>query len=189
SFKEGRLQVPRQLTAPPNILWRRVYVFGTTALMTLTASAMMAQVLAKGGVNVLEVCLLALFVLLFAWVALSFVGSLAGLQALLRGRRKLGIYPDTPLPTLQTRTALLMPTYNEDPRRMMAGLQAIYESVAATGELENFDFFVLSDTTRDAIGRAEEQVFARLVQATDGAGRLFYRRRASNVGRKAGNIA
>ncbi|MGE8287166.1 MAG: glucans biosynthesis glucosyltransferase MdoH [Stenotrophomonas sp.] len=189
SLRTGRLQVPRQDTAPPNIGLRRLYVFGTTALMTVGATWMMARVLLNGGLNVLEGVLLVLFVLLFAWVALSFVGSLAGLQALLRGRRKLGIYPDTPLPTLRSRTALLMPTYNEDPRRMMAGLQAIYESVAATGQLENFDFFVLSDTTRDAIGRAEEQVFARLVAATGGEGRLFYRRRASNVGRKAGNIA
>jgi membrane glycosyltransferase len=188
-LRDGYLHAPRQLTAPANIGLRRLYVFGTTALMTLAASAMMARVLASGGINVLEVCLLALFVLLFAWVALSFVGSLAGLQALLRGRRKLGIYPDTPLPALRERTALLMPTYNEDPRRMMAGLQAIYESVAATGQLDHFDFFVLSDTTREVTGRAEEQVFARLVQATGGAGRLFYRRRASNVGRKAGNIA
>ncbi len=189
SLREGRLQNPRQKTAPPNIGLRRLYVFGSTALMTAAATWMMARVLANGGINVLEGCLLVLFVLLFAWIALSFVGSLAGLQALLRGRRKLGIYPDTPLPVLESRTALLMPTYNEDPRRMMAGLQAIYESVAATGQLDRFDFFVLSDTTRDAIGRAEEQVFARLVEETGGAGRLFYRRRASNVGRKAGNIA
>src|SRR5690606_30011044 len=68
-------------------------------------------------------------------------------------------------------------------------LQAIYESVAATGQLDRFDFFVLSDTTRAAIGEAEEQVFARLLAATGGAGRLFYRRRADNSGRKAGNIA
>ena len=189
SLRTGKLHVTRQETAPANIGLRRLYVFGTTALMTLGATWMMAQVLLRGGLNVLEGCLLGLFVLLFAWVALSFVSSLAGLQALLRGRRKLGIVPGTPLPTLRSRTALLMPTYNEDPRRMMAGLQAIYESVAATGQLDRFDFFVLSDTTRDAIGSAEEQVFAKLVQATGGAGRLFYRRRASNIGRKAGNIA
>ena len=48
---------------------------------------------------------------------------------------RLGIDPDKPLPTVHSRTALLMPTYNEDPRRLLAGLQAIYESVAATGLL------------------------------------------------------
>ena len=189
SLREGTLKVARQQTAPPNIGLRRLYVFGSTALTTAVATWMMARVLANGGLNVLEGCLLVLFVLLFAWIAMSFVSSLAGLQALLRGRRKLGIHPDAPLPELESRTALLMPTYNEDPRRMMAGLQAIYESVAATGQLDRFDFYVLSDTTKDAIGRAEEQVFARLVEAVGGAGRLFYRRRASNVGRKAGNIA
>jgi len=189
SLRQGRLQGRRQDTSPPNIAWRRLYVFGTTIAMTLVATWMMVQVLARGGISVLEACLLGLFVLLFAWVALSFVSSLAGLQALLRGRRKLGIHPDAPLPALRSRTALLMPTYNEDPRRMMAGLQAIYESVAATGQLDRFDFFVLSDTTRAAIGEAEEQVFARLLAATGGAGRLFYRRRADNSGRKAGNIA
>ncbi len=189
SLRHGRLQGRRQATSPPNIVLRRLYVFGTTATMTLVATWMMAQVLARGGVSVLEACLLGLFVLLFAWVAFSFVSSLAGLQALLRGRRKLGIHPDAPLPELHSRTALLMPTYNEDPRRMMAGLQAIIESVAATGQLERFDFFVLSDTTREAIGKAEEQEFARLVAATGTAGRLFYRRRANNAGRKAGNIA
>ena len=189
SLRTGRLQEPRQVTAPRNILLRRLYVFGSTALMTAAATWMMARVLANGGINVLEACLLALFVLLFAWIALSFVGSLAGLQALLRGRRKLGIDPAAPLPVLGTRTALLMPTYNEDPRRMMAGLQAIYESVAATGQLDHFDFFVLSHPPRAATGRAVERVCARLREATGGAGRLFYRRRASNVGRKAGNIA
>ena len=189
SLRHGRLQGRRQATSPPNIVLRRLYVFGTTATMTLVATWMMAQVLARGGVSVLEACLLGLFVLLFAWVAFSFVSSLAGLQALLRGRRKLGIHPDAPLPELHSRTALLMPTYNEDPRRMMAGLQAIIESVAATGQLERFDFFVLSDTTREAIGKAEEQEFARLVAATGTTGRLFYRRRANNAGRKAGNIA
>lgn len=189
SLRHGRLQVRRQQTSPPNIVLRRLYVFGTTAAMTLAATWMMAQVLARGGVSVLEACLLGLFVLLFAWVAFSCVSSLAGLQALLRGRRKLGIDPAAPLPELCSRTALLMPTYNEDPRRMMAGLQAIIESVAATGQLEYFDFFVLSDTTREAVGHAEEQVLARLVADTGTQGHLFYRRRASNAGRKAGNIA
>ncbi|WP_282276396.1 glucans biosynthesis glucosyltransferase MdoH [Stenotrophomonas sp. PS02297] len=189
SLRQGRLQGRRQNTSPPNIVLRRLYVFGSTVAMTAVATWMMAGVLANGGINVLEACLLGLFVLLFAWIAFSFVSSLAGLQALLRGRRKLGIHPHAPLPQLRSRTALLMPTYNEDPRRMMAGLQAIYESVAATGQLDRFDFFVLSDTTRQTIGRAEEQVFARLVEASGGRGRLFYRRRADNAGRKAGNIA
>ena len=70
--------------------------------------------------------MLALFLALFAWIALSFTSALAGFVSLLGGGGcRLGTGPDTPLPQLATRTALLMPTYNEQPARIMAGLQAI----------------------------------------------------------------
>jgi membrane glycosyltransferase len=190
SFKEGRLQVPRQRTAPRLMALRRFYILGGTGAMTLAATVMMWKVLAMNGISVLEACLLVLFVALFAWIALSFSGAVAGfLTAVFDRGYKLGIDPDQPLPVVHTRTALLMPTYNEDPRRLLAGLQAIYESVADTGQLAQFDFFVLSDTRREEIGVAEEQAFAALCDAVGGHDRLFYRRRGDNSGRKAGNIA
>jgi membrane glycosyltransferase len=190
SFRDGRLKVPRQRTAPRLMALRRFYILGGTAAMTIGATVMMWKVLAMNGITVLEACLLVLFVALFAWIALSFAGAVAGfLTAVFDRGYKLGIDPDQPLPVVHTRTALLMPTYNEDPRRLLAGLQAIYESVAETGQLAQFDFFVLSDTRRDDVGAAEEQAFADLCDAVDGHGRLFYRRRGDNSGRKAGNIA
>ena len=190
SFREGRLQVPKQRTAPRLMALRRFYILGGTAAMTAAGTAMMWKVLASNGISVLEACLLVLFVALFAWIALSFAGALAGfLTAVFDRGYKLGIDPDEPLPQVHTRTALLMPTYNEDPRRLLAGLQAIYESVAETGQLAQFDFFVLSDTRREDIGAAEEQAFAELCDAVNGHDRLFYRRRGDNSGRKAGNIA
>ena len=84
-----------------------------------------------------------------------------------------------------------MPTYNEEPERVMAGLQAIYESVQATGQLAQFDFFVLSDThQRRRSAGAEERGLRRAARAPRRhAARLFYRRRADNSERKAGNIA
>ncbi len=190
SLRKGRLQVPRQRTAPVAIGFRRLYLIGGTAAMTGVAAWVMLSVMWPGGISVLEACLMALFVPLFAWIAMSFFSALAGFVSVVFGAgRKLGIEPDAPLPQVNTRTALLMPTYNEDPRRLLAGLQAIYESVAETGQLDRFDFFVLSDTTREAIGRAEEQVYAELCERVGGHGRLFYRRRADNSARKAGNIA
>ncbi|MBU2048299.1 MAG: glucans biosynthesis glucosyltransferase MdoH [Gammaproteobacteria bacterium] len=190
SLREGQLQVPRQRTSPRMIGLRRFYILGGTAAMTAAASRMMWKVLAVNGISVLEACLLVLFVGLFAWIALSFAGAVAGfLTAVFDRNYKLGIDPDAPLPTVHTRTALLMPTYNEDPRRLLAGLQAIYESVAETGQLANFDFYVLSDTRRDDIGQAEEAAFHALCDAVGGHDRIFYRRRGDNSGRKAGNIA
>ncbi|WP_049471598.1 glucans biosynthesis glucosyltransferase MdoH, partial [Stenotrophomonas maltophilia] len=191
TLREGKLKVRRHRTSPRLIGLRRFYIFGGTLAMTAIATRMMWRVLSANGISVLEACLLVLFVGLFAWIALSFASAVAGfLTAVFDRGYRLGIDPDKPLPTVHSRTALLMPTYNEDPRRLLAGLQAIYESVAATGQLERFDFFVLSDTRREDIARAEEQVFAELRERVpDGQTRLFYRRRGDNSGRKAGNIA
>jgi len=191
TLREGKLKVPRHRTSPRMIKLRRLYLFGGTAAMTAVATRMMWRVLSTNGISVLEACLLVLFVGLFAWIALSFASAVAGfLTAVFDRGYRLGIDPDKPLPIVHSRTALLMPTYNEDPRRLLAGLRAIYESVAATGQLERFDFFVLSDTRREDIARAEERVFNELRELVpDGKVRLFYRRRSDNGARKAGNIA
>jgi membrane glycosyltransferase len=176
-------------TSPPLIVLRRVLVFGASIVLTTLASYQMYEVLQVGGLTVLETIILVLFVMMFAWIALSFVSALAGFCSVLIGRRRtLGIDPAAALPRLQTRSALLLPTYNEDPNRVMARLQAIYESVRETGRLAHFDSFILSDTTDPAIWVAEEACFLRLRNRGCNE-RLYYRHRASNVGRKAGNIA
>ena len=134
--------------------------------------------------------MLALFVALFAWIALSFASALAGFCSLMaRRRRRLGTGPDAPLPQLTSRTALLMPTYNEPPARVMAGLQAICESLRDTGAADAFDLFILSDTTDPQIWIAEEAGFLALRERTGGEACIFYRRRPKNIARKAGNIA
>jgi membrane glycosyltransferase len=134
--------------------------------------------------------LLVLFVALFAWIALSFVAAVPGFLHLVSGRRlRLGIEADGPLPELRERTALLMPIYNEDPHRVMAGLQAVLESLHATGQGARFDTFVLSDTRKPEIAEAEEAAFAALRARLGDGQRVYYRRREHNHERKAGNIA
>ncbi|MGH8258496.1 MAG: glucans biosynthesis glucosyltransferase MdoH, partial [Steroidobacteraceae bacterium] len=49
--------------------------------------------------------------------------------------------------------------------------------------------FILSDTRKDDIAAQEDAAWRRFVQRHGAAGRVFYRRRADNAGRKAGNIA
>jgi membrane glycosyltransferase len=167
---------------------RRLLVFAATIAMTALGGAEMYLVLSVGGLTVLEGIVLGLFVLLFAWIGLSFVSSLAGFVLELAGpERDLGIDPAAPLPSLGTRNALLLPTYNEDPQRVMARLQAIYESVSDTGQSAAFDFFILSDTRDPDIWIAEEAAWLDLLRRT-GSDRIFYRHRAENTARKAGNI-
>ncbi len=181
-------------TTPRGMHWRRTAVIGTAALLTMIATYQIWWLLRSDGTDVLETVLLLLFVALFAWIVQAFVGAVAGFVLILSKRRpRLGLSAKNPLPTVSLRTALLMPTYNEDPRRLMAGLQAIHESVTATGQLPQFDFFVLSDTRDQDIQVAEEAAFhalrARLDASTGDAARLFYRRRDDNHERKAGNIS
>jgi membrane glycosyltransferase len=174
---------------PRGLAWRRAFVFGATAAATVAAAFEMYKVFEVGGLTVLEGVVLVIFVALFAWISLSCVSACIGFVLELLGRsHALGIDPSAPLPSITTRTALLLPTYNEEPRRLMARLQAIYESVAATGEGERFDFFVLSDTTDPDIWVGEEQAYLELL-ARVGSARIFYRHRADNTARKAGNIA
>ncbi len=68
-------------------------------------------------------------------------------------------------------------------------MQAILESVELTGQIANFDFFVLSDTTDPEIWIAEEKEFFKMRSRPLDCGRIYYRHRSSNEGRKAGNIA
>ena len=82
---------------------------------------------------------------------------------------------------------MLLPTYNEDPHRIMARLRAMYESVDLSGYGSRFDWFVLSDTTNPSIWIAEEKCFLRLRREC-GANNIYYRHRRENTARKSGNI-
>lgn len=173
---------------PKSIALRRACIFVGTAALTLGGCYEMYQVLQVGGITTLEAMVLVLFVLLFAWIAFSFTSSLAGFFVLLlRQRDALGIDSDAPLPRLRSRNAILLPTYNEDPYRVMARLRAIHESVGETAAASQFDWYVLSDTTDPSLWIAEEKCFPQLREA--GADRLFYRHRPENTARKSGNIA
>jgi membrane glycosyltransferase len=109
--------------------------------------------------------------------------------ALLTRRTKpLDIDSASPLPAIATRSALLLPTYNEPPDRVMSRVQAVYESVAQAGAGAWFDVFVLSDTTDPDVFIAEESAYLALRDRLGGA-RIFYRHRAKNDAKKAGNIA
>jgi membrane glycosyltransferase len=167
---------------------RRAGIFAGTAALTAAGCYEMYEVLQVGGVTVLEWMVLGLFVLLFAWIALSFTSSLAGFVVLLfRVRDPLGIDPAAPLPTIGSRNAMLLPTYNEDPYRIMARLRAMVESVDQSGRGSSFDWFVLSDTTAPSVWIAEEKCFLQLRRDL-GVSNIYYRHRRDNIARKSGNI-
>jgi membrane glycosyltransferase len=166
--------------------WRRTLLLAATGASTAAAAAVMAGLLAPKGYSPADWLMLSLFVVLFAWVAFAFVSATAGFLLGLRAR---AVSPVDPQPIVFSRTALLMPTYNEDPGRILSGAQAIYEELDALGVAELYDIYVLSDTRDAAIAQAEATGVVRLRLRLDASDRIFYRRRPVNRDRKAGNIA
>jgi membrane glycosyltransferase len=171
-------------------IWRRSLFFGLTFLTSLSASALMADILRTNGFTPWEKASLIVFFVLVTWITGAFWTAVAGFFVQLFGRDPLVIHSsEGEGRALKGRTAVIMPIYNEDTTRVFAGLDVIWASLQARPEQAAFDLFVLSDTRKPEIAAAEELAWARLVERHNAQGRVFYRRRKENLQRKAGNIA
>jgi len=171
-------------------VWRRTVFFGLTFLTSLSASALMMDILRTNGFTVWEKASLIVFFVLFTWITGAFWTAVAGFIVQLIGRDRAVIHSsDGAGKPLRGRTAVIMPIYNEDTTRVFAGLDVIWSSLQAQPLQAAFDLFVLSDTRKPEIAAAEELAWARLVERHNAGGRVFYRRRKENLQRKAGNIA
>jgi len=167
-----------------------------TALVLIQSAGfayfMATKVLPYHGRQPLELAILSLLTILFVWVSLGFWTALSGFLLLAVGRDRYAITrsvpPGTPIPP-EARTAVIMPICNEHVARVFAGLRATYESVAATGTLPLFDFFVLSDSNEPDTLTAERAAWLDLCASVGGFGRIFYRWRRQRIKRKSGNVA
>src|SRR5262249_20859751 len=155
-------------------------IFTILALTQTVAFAyyMTQRILPYHGGQPPEPAILRLSTIPVAWVSLGFWTALSGFVLLWVGGDHHAITasaaPTTPLPP-DARTAVIMPIRNEHVARVFAGLRATYESLAATPELSNFDFFVLSDSNEPDTLTAERQAWLDLCTAVAGSGRIFYR--------------
>jgi membrane glycosyltransferase len=163
------------------------------ALLVLGGSAaatrFMAGVLAVDGLSIPEVAILVVFYVTFGWLAYGFWTALAGFFVTLFGGRVHGLAEPPAQPSSGARTALVVPVYHEDPERVAARLRVVMRSLERTGQQALFDLFILSDSRDPARVRSEQAVWSRLCNEPGARGRVFYRNRAENKGRKAGNIA
>jgi membrane glycosyltransferase len=183
SREDARRPVAEHLHRTPWV--ERAFVFGGALLLTLYGSHEMYQVVSVSRTTVLQWLLLLLFTVNFSWIALAFTSGLLGFAVLLRGSRS-----SEPLPeSLSSRTAVVMPVYNESSARTFAAVEAMRDSIEATGLGRHFDYFVLSDSTDPEAWIAEERAFLSLREKLGPNARLYYRHRPKNHHRKAGNIA
>ncbi len=176
---------------PRRLNRRRFLFFSSIFVLTSLATWFMADLLWRAGITRLEVSLLVLFAILFAHIAVGFCTAVAGFYVIHRGgdgcrvTRTLAPGEEPPLAS----TAVIMPIFNEDVSRVFEGLRVVFRSVQATGRLEHFDFFLLSDSNRPNQWIQEELAWIELCKQVEGFGKIFYRQRRVQINKKAGNVA
>src|SRR5215207_1237469 len=179
---ERPLHAPERHRAP----WlARAFVFGAAAAVTAYGAYEMYAVVSVGAVTILQWILLVLFTINFSWIALAFTNAILGFYVIAAKPPRV---PEI-AKELKSRTAIVMPVYNEATARTFAGVEAIRESVETTGLGAHFDYFILSDSTNPDAWIAEERAFLALRERLGPKARIYYRHRPRNHHRKAGNIA
>lgn len=184
---------PRALDNEPQApRWRRFLLLLMVLGQTLIATYFMREVLPYNGQQKLEIVILVLFAVLFLWLSAGFWTAAMGFFQLLTNKRHyLASRVEAEQATIarETRIAVAMPVCNEDVARVFAGLSATYRSLAETGELEHFDFYILSDSNDPDRRVAELAAWFDMCTRLNGFGRIFYRRRIHRLKKKSGNVA
>lgn len=139
----------------------------------------------------IQIIIVILFAILFAWISLGFWTAIMGIIVALIGKDRFTIaIPNSLSEHINSnhRTALVMPICNEDVARVFAGLKATFLSLQQAGQLELCDFYILSDTNHPDIYVNELNAWADLVNQLNIKNQIYYRHRERRVKRKSGNI-
>jgi len=170
--------------------WRVFTFYSCAVLPTGLVSMLFADLLWRTGWSAACTVLLVLFVILFLLAAIGCVHGVFGFFLRMFGdRRRITNLKDYHAQNIEgISTAIIFPIYNENVVRVCEGLRATYESLARTGQLERFDFFILSDSTDPDHWVEEERHWYDLIRELDALGRIYYRRRLVNEARKSGNV-
>jgi membrane glycosyltransferase len=170
--------------------WRLFLFYSSAVLLTGFVAMLFADLLWRTGWSASRTVLLVLFIILFLLTAVGCMHGVYGFFIRIFGTSR----RITALKNFQEQaidgvsTAIIFPIYNEDSVRVLEGLRATYESLQRTGQLERFDFFILSDSTNPDCWVEEERRWSELVCDLDALGKIYYRRRLFNEERKSGNV-
>ena len=167
----------------PSIHVCRWFVFSATFALTGLGTYEIYQVISPADITWLQVIFAALFAVTFSWISFACASAVLGFLCLRRQRYVLADKEEI------GRIALLMPVYHEDPETVAEALARMGRALAAEGAGKKFDIFVLSDSREAVPIRNEMHVFADLREQLRDEIAVYYRRRADNHHKKAGNIA
>ncbi|MDC0434227.1 glucans biosynthesis glucosyltransferase MdoH [bacterium] len=196
----ARGQARRFKKNPPGTLAARLITFGGAVLLTVFATWQMYLVVSANQVSLSEALFVALFSVSFGWIALSACAALAGtvigsfVKVVLKHWSSFsGASVDAPTGAVLSnkmadKVALVMPIHNESPAEYCAALHTMANDLADSGHAEQFEIFILSDTTEITEWLSETAAVAQLREQLKSLVPVWYRRRRFNTARKAGNI-
>lgn len=159
----------------------RALALGAAALLSLGGGWLYMRFIGNDGTSPLDVLRTTLFTLVGFWLVW---GGVAGVLGILAPPRRVQQSAGRP----RGMTAILMPVYNEDAAASFSRVAAMNRSIVSLGLADRFHFAILSDTNRDEVAAEEIVWFEQLLAEPMAEGRVFYRRRERNIGKKAGNI-
>ena len=173
---------------------RRVTFFTLVILGTIAGTWLMTTFMSTGGWRWSEIGLLLCFIPLYYQLNGGFWTALIGVWQQNRGAADpldlwTTIEGESTSSPLTANTAIIIPVYNEDVTRVWEGLRVTYESLAKTGQLQNYDFFVLSDSDDTNKWIEEQTAWLELCRQLGAFGKIFYRKRRKPINRKSGNVS
>lgn len=173
---------------------RRTTFFAAVSVTLLSGMWLLTASLGRNGYNFIDFIMLGVFAPLFYQLSVGFWTAIIGLYLITFGKKdpldlSRSLTDQEKQAPVQATTAIIMPIYNEDVSRVFEGLRIMYLSLERTGQLKNFDFFVLSDSDNPNKWVEEELAWLELCRQLNGFGRIFYRKRRKPINRKSGNVS
>ena len=173
--------------------WRRA-LFAVLFAATLVGSlALAAFALSPGGLDAVDIALLALFAITLPWMIAGVWNAVIGFLIMRFARDPIAaVVPEAALirgdEPIFASTAIVLCIRNEAPERIVRNLEPMLAGLESSGYAHHFHLYVLSDTNDPSVAKLEEARVGELaVRWKDRLG-ATYRRRTVNTGYKAGNI-
>ena len=172
---------------------RRTLYLLLVAAQTAGACFAVLAVLPYHGTTTVEMAIVVVSAVLFGWISAGFWMAVMGFFW-----RRIGGDPHSPARRLApekigevplARTAVVYPIYHEDVQRTLSGLYSTWRDLERTGQIDAFEFFVLSDSRDPNIWLAEREACLALRERLGPEARIHYRRRVLNLHRKPGNVS
>jgi membrane glycosyltransferase len=162
------------------VLARMLTALGTLGLAGYGVFEMLG-IVSFSNMTVLQGVMIVFFAITLLWISFAAASAVTGL-----------LVPPPRAPEVPSiagsRTALVMPIYNEDPARTTAALYAMAEALAQIDAARHFEIAIISDSTNADAWIRESLAVDQLRRDLRETLPVWYRRRWHNTGRKAGNV-